>query len=472
MRRQILRVGRPTLLISCLVFLAFLFITRFSFQDFFISQQKKLDASNRLRQVYDRLSGKQTAQTTLVLFANNAEQRTGGGFIGTAGILKGSQGVLKLDSVRSVYYYDHRLEDKSPFIEPPDYLRGLTSTILTRDSLVDYRMADNCNLARDLFARETGVFADNVVIITPNIAKSFLDIIGPIELPEYNIIARSDTLMNDIQIEVESGDDKQAGKDPKTILSVLTGKIIERIPTLTIEQIGQLLDEMPKQFVARQIYVSSSDHFVDRTLAVLQDSIAVPGSPATILVTAANHAANKSSQAIVQSLKADLFIAEDGTAKVSMAIKRQHTSDYYRPYIDPRDNTRRWLIGDDLSWVQVVLPRGSEIAEDQGWRMMSDKSSVAVTAGRSLKLTPKSEQTILLSYTPKERYVLSDKLVIKQAFLAQFGWYGQNIDFRVHVPSGYRLISGDGQESDDRQGAFYKGFQVTDKAVDFVFKRT
>lgn len=217
-------IHKKTLVISAVLFGLFLLLTQPLYRVLVPSERLKL-ADRPAYQIYTALAQAERPTRTLLVFANHAEQRIGGGFVGSVGILEGGNGALRLESVRSIYFYDHRLEEKGLFVEPPEYLKNLTGSLAARDSLVSTTSDENARLFRDLFARETGEYIDNVVIITPKVLSLLLYYTGPIELPEYSLTVTRDNILSTLQQEVEAGQDKIAGKDPKTILKVLADKI-------------------------------------------------------------------------------------------------------------------------------------------------------------------------------------------------------------------------------------------------------
>ncbi len=461
---QVRIIHRKTIVVSLAIFGLFLVITQPLYK--LLVPTEQLQLQNRpAYQLYSALTQADHPTRTLLVFANHAEQRIGGGFVGSVGVLEGVNGSLKLESVRSVYYYDHRTEEKGPFVEPPEYLKNLTGSLAARDSLIATDSDSNARLFRDLFARETGEHIDNVVIITPKVLSLILYYTGPIELPEYSLTVTRENILSTLQQEVEAGQDKVAGKDPKTILKVLADKMFEKLPQLNTVQLAQLGDDVTGLMQTQQLYAYLDDGRVMRELASYQAPVAKPGDSNALQVAAANHAANKSSQAIAQTVKYTLKIAGDGQARLLVEIVRKHQSDYAGFYIDPKSGGQNFIVGDDLSWLQITVPAGTEDVLPTGLMQQKDPT----VFGADILTKPLTTSSVSEEFILPVRYAMLDEVAIDQALLAQFGWFGQQVDFQVELPEGYTFARG----SDGVQGAGRTAgrqfFQIDDEKMQFVF---
>ncbi len=80
---------------------------------------------------------------------------------------------------------------------------------------------------------EEGVKFEGVIGVNVDVLGTIVDLIGPIELPEYDLVIDEDNFLGELQREVETGKDKQEGKNPKKVLAVLAPKIMERLEDLS-----------------------------------------------------------------------------------------------------------------------------------------------------------------------------------------------------------------------------------------------
>lgn len=444
-----------------------LLLAVFGLNSFTTRVVRRVEPSLRLKAVYDLLSGKGGPTKTLVLFANNYELRAGGGFVGTVGLLEGDNGRVRLDQVRSVYYYDHRIEDKKTFATVPEYLGNLTSVLAVRDSLNSASEQQSAVLARDLFARETGIHADQILILTPSVLESLLGITGPIELSDYHLTVQSDNLLESLQKEVEAGKDKQSGKDPKTILSVLFNKIMDRLPETSVSHMAEMVSLIESSSAQRQLALMSGEQLNVNQLGFYRSRISDNALRFGLLTS--NHGANKSSRAVARKVTVDLNLDEQGIMTGSIMLNLQHTSDYFAPYVDPRSGQSTWLIGENLSWYGLQLPIGTRVLDPSGWSLTQDDTQVVL--GRSISLRPLEKAQVATQVQLPTRYVMGQRLIIDIGFIKQFGATGQPLALSVKVPDGYHQV-----EAKDRSNAMSSTVstivtQDTDISMTYIFER-
>jgi hypothetical protein len=80
----------------------------------------KVQKVDNYKELGKNLLGFGGKKNILLLFMNNAEQRYGGGFIGSVGVVAVENGRIKAEPVKSVYYFDRYLEAKDPYVNPTD----------------------------------------------------------------------------------------------------------------------------------------------------------------------------------------------------------------------------------------------------------------------------------------------------------------------------------------------------------------
>lgn len=454
-----------SLIISLIVFGGYLLVTRLSVVG--PTSTSGLESSLQLKQLFEEVGGRQRDAKTLVLLANNYELRAGGGFIGTVGLLKGSNGKVQLDSVRSVYFYDHRIEEKQTFVPVPGYLSELTAHLAVRDTLNSDDESANARLARDLFARETGIYAEQVLVLTPSVLESVLGVTGPIDLPEYGLTVRQDNLLDTLQKEVEAGKDKQAGKDPKTVLSVLFDKLMSRLPELSVQQVQAMTSVFELSATNRQLTFLAGQQLDRNMLARFRPSMRSNATRFTLLT--ANRGANKSSRSIRRQLNLDLTLNESGYMQAAIQIDLRHETDYFGAYTDPRSGESKWLIGDDNSWYSLNLPPRTRVLSAPGWLAESDDKLVKLT--RTMAIKPLQKAQVDAEVELPTQYVLGRRLVVDLEIIKQFGLVDQDIRLTLRVPDGYRLVQTNETPTSGTDIVTYAGRQATDLGLSYVFEK-
>jgi hypothetical protein len=394
------------------------------------------------------LSGSNGTNRTLILFSNNAEMRYGGGFIGSVGYIEARQGKkLVIDPIRSVYYYDHRVEGKDELLESatPELL-PLMPYITLRDSGVDLDWQRNAARAARLFELESGKKVDTVAMMTPNVIKGLLSVTGPVYLKDYGFAVTSDNFLEKVQLEVEAGDDKQAGKDPKTILGVLANTLLKQLfEQGSVQDVTKYTDLLSKMAAQKQLALYSRDAKVQESLALAGiDGGLAPVEGDYLMVAEANIGANKSSPYMKQNINRKLVVDAAGRATVELVIERKHTGQYLHQYVDPHDGRTKWLVGVNASYIKLALPVGSKILSrdfdlSRGVYTESGRDVVTFFSG----LEPGSATTYKLTYELPFRYSMSSEVVIRSFLEKPIGGFAQTVSHVVELPADYRLAEGD-----------------------------
>lgn len=140
--------------------------------------------AERVVQLVPELVGSSKKQTYLVLLQNNMELRPTGGFIGSFALLTFDKGQLLDFEVRDVYSADGQLKGH---VEPPPELKehlGEANWYL-RDSNWDPDFPTSAARAAWFLEKETGRPVDGVIGINLFFAQKLLELVGEVDLPDY-----------------------------------------------------------------------------------------------------------------------------------------------------------------------------------------------------------------------------------------------------------------------------------------------
>ncbi len=395
-------------------------------------------------QLIEAILGKSNSpKRTLVLLANNNEIRVGGGFVGTVGLLRGNGKSITVQEIRSVYYYDHRIEEKGGFLDAPEYMNRFTSDIRLANSQRHPLTKKNLAEAHDIYARETGVNTDNVVEITPDILEQILRITGPIWLEEYKKEIRADNLLETIQLEVEAGKDRTiSGKDPKNILGALSDALLARVFTLELEKTHELAevlkDAASGKGLRALLEIGQTDRDSPRVITN-SDEMAV-GTVNSILIAVANLDAGKGSGLVRQENTLRYRLNTDGSNTLKVSILRRNTADKKLSYIDPRTGGGNDIIGTDVSSVQMFLPRGSVLNPDlAGVSNALDREALWAVYRKEMTLPISSEGFIEASFDIANADSVSRSMKGVKYIVFQFGAVSQRTRVEIQPPAGYRV---------------------------------
>lgn len=155
------------------------------------------------RSAIEDVLGAHGPRTYLLLFQNNHEMRATGGFIGSYGIVKITDGYIDKIMVDDIYNPDGQLIDK---IVPPLPIQKISANWSMHDSnwFPDYPVS--ARAVMDLYERTGGPTVDGVIALTPTVIQDMLAVTGPVDLPAYNMRLTADNFIDVLQEEIEDRD--------------------------------------------------------------------------------------------------------------------------------------------------------------------------------------------------------------------------------------------------------------------------
>jgi len=295
-----------------------------------------------------------TEKSYLILFQNNAEIRPGGGFIGSFARVDFKDGEMqKLDFEKNIYTLDKAFIASGKAPEPPLEYQDFITNWAMRDSNVFADFEESAKKVSWFYKEESGKDVDGVLAIDTTLFRRLLDIVGPIEMSEYNMTVTADNFLRDVQYQVEIGyfenKDNWSENQPKKILSdmlpIFMGKIFSD-KNHQEKLLGELIKSIrEKHFIA---------YFENSKIQDLMSGINMAGkikntSGDYLLVSDANIGGLKSSLNIEQNYQHNVMIDPQGNAEEELSIIKKHKGSY------------EWPDGENKNYVKVYLPLSADI---------------------------------------------------------------------------------------------------------------
>jgi hypothetical protein len=448
---------------------------------YFQSLEVEANKFQPYQDLYRSLAGYDSPQKTLLVLANNAEIRTGGGFIGTLGLINSNQGKIKADPLVGVYSIDSPDFCRDKNYSQPDYLAvNLIDCSSLRDSSNYLDFPSNAKRVMYFYQLNTSIGVNNVVQITPEVLETLLDKLGPVYLKDYNLTVTKDNFRDSVQLEVEAGKDKLQKKDPKSgVLGNLSNVLVSRLLSKDIIEIKNILPNIQDLIDQKQIVIYSSDPQTE----VLIRKIGAAGELSKtdenyFMISEANFAANKSSPYIKNTVNMHQTILADGSSQVDLEIVTNHTSPNRISYIDPNTNKLMWLVGEDKSYITIALPDDTQLnSANVGSRPYFQK----IENGKLLLsyyryIQPLSQNKVTLSYKVPTKYLFGDRLVINSLVQKQLGGWPYTINYSLTLPSDeYELTASSVKDIKKQVGngntVFYTGNVDQDQVLSFIYEK-
>jgi hypothetical protein len=458
--------------LACLIFFSFALILKMPILiNGAVDKVQKVDNYKELGKNLLGFGGK---KNILLLFMNNAEQRYGGGFIGSVGVVAVENGKIKAEPVKSVYYFDRYLEAKDPYVNPTDFeLEEEADTIRNSGQNIDWQ--ENGKRAKLIYESKTGNKIDFVIGITPEVLKSLLEETGPITLIDYDKKITAENIIDVLQTEVEFGKDKIDGKDPKSILSVLATNLIEKLSTKSSLELSEISQKLKEEADKRQIVLYSADFDVAKIIKSLRyDGSIVTSSQDFLQISEKNLSIDKSNAYIDRSLDRRMKIDKNGVAVVELNIKRKQNREKSIPYIDPRDNNFTYLIKENISNIRVVIPKNSVILQKDGlseFKKITSNEFVDIYEFNS-QLIPLIESSYKLTYKLPFNFSAVGPINVDSFIQMQNGGWLYNFTNTLEVPSDWDLLASNKRELSIKSNeVMYSKIVDKDIFLSFIYEK-
>lgn len=435
---------------------------------------EKVQKVNNYKELGKNLLGFSGKKSILLLFMNNAEQRYGGGFIGSVGVVNVENGKIKAEPVKSVYYYDRYLEAKDPYINPADNeLGNEADTIRNSGQNVDWQ--ENGKRVKLIYESKTGNKIDFVIGITPEVLKSLLDETGPINLIDYDKKITAENIIDELQTEVEFGKDKVDGKDPKSILSVLATNLIEKLSAKSSLELSAISQKLKEEADKRQIILYAPSYSVAKIIKSLRyDGSIVKTNQDYLQIGENNLSIDKSNAYIDRSLDRRMKIDSSGVAVVELNIRRKQNREKSIPYVDPRDNNFTYLIKENISNIRIAIPRNSLILQSEGlpeFKKITSNEFLDIYEFNS-QLIPLVESSYKLTYKLPFIFSLSGPINLDSFIQMQNGGWPYNFTNILEVPNDWNLLASNKKEIYAKDNSVMYNKEVDkDTFLSFIYEK-
>jgi hypothetical protein len=305
--------------------------------------------------------GSDRPQKYLLLFQNSSEMRATGGFIGSYGILDMENGKIKNLFIDGIFNPDGQLTEK---VVPPIPIQKISAAWSMHDANWFVDFPTSAKKAALFYEKTGGPTVDGVIAVTPSIIEKMLEITGPIEMPEYNIVINKDNFLAETQSQVEELYDKEKN-NPKQILADLAPKIIDELldtENLSSEKKAQryldIINIIEESFKEKYIVFYHRNSDVNDVIIKRGWGGQILGSTGDYLSVAHSNINGYKTDAVIdEKIIHNSEISSDGSVIDTVRIIRKHTggeSDY------------DWYNRVNCDYMRVLVPLGSVLLEAKG----------------------------------------------------------------------------------------------------------
>lgn len=314
----------------------------------------------------------------LVLFQNNSELRSSGGFIGSYAVLEVKDFEVKNLSFNTNIYALDRQFARENYVEAPKpiekMLKGETWSLRDANYAASFPRASQDIL--NFYEKETGDQVDGIIGLNAKVIQDLLVMTGPINLEKYNLQISAENFYNETQYQVEKAyyesPENWVVNEPKTFLKDLYPEVLARAMKNKIGLWRLLKKELAQKEIIFYFQDLNKQAILERqnwagkilTEPELKDLFAQSLPADYLYINSNSYSGNKSSLSVKQEIDYQLSITDEYGPKMLQAdlkITRVH------------EGSDDWPDGTNTTWMRIFTPTSSQFL--QGTLNKKDVSS-------------------------------------------------------------------------------------------------
>jgi len=322
----------------------------------------------------------------LILFQNNAEIRSSGGFIGSYAVADIRNWEIKdLSFNTNIIKLDRQFTDKNYVPAPAPlakFLKGQSWAL--RDSNYDASFPEAAEDILNFYSRETGDSVDGIIALNAQVMIDLLKMTGPIYLDQYKLAVSADNFYDVTQYQVEKAyfenPQNWVINEPKTFLKDLYPAIVKKALANKIEFLTLLQKELKQKEIIfyfrdpAKEQIACQQNWAGKipTKQELKDWFETNQEVDYLYINSNSYSGDKSSLKIKENLDYRLQTRFDGKLQADLKITRSHLGSYV------------WPDGPNDNWLRVFVPEGSLLLAA---KLNGKDISQAVTVGTEAEKT-------------------------------------------------------------------------------------
>ena len=395
----------------------------------------------------------------LIVFQNDFELRSTGGFIGSYATVKINNGKIENIKVDDIYNPDGQLDE---YIEPPEPLKTLLGeehSWAMRDANWDADFPTSARQLEWFYTLETGEEIDGVIAINTNIVQELLEVLEPVTIDDGTVVTKANFFD---ESEAHHLTFEPGSTQKKDFLGNLTDKLLDKLGEKDNEallNVGFLVEEMLQE---RELFIYLNDPAASRIIAKRGWDGGVAQHEGEYLFIVENNLGGNKVNKYIERKIVQIVNLEEDIATHNLTIEYTNNSE-----------TPDWPGGTYVNYVQTIIPQDAEIETIEGLRdhQTEDRYSYKLVSG-----------WIDIGYQDMNSYTINyktgtviNKPVSKKGFeyliQKQAGIGASYIDLEVTYPNGWSVLQNDSnltqRELEDK--LTYFGLQDEDITVELEF---
>ena len=292
----------------------------------------------------------------LILFQNNTELRPGGGFVGSFAEAEIKNGLIKNYAFESnIYKRDKKFSAQTclPLPAPAQKLWP-EGCFAMKDSNWSPDFQESAEQVAWFYKQEGGNRIDGVIALDTSLFTDILRLIGPIEIPKYNLTITPDNFVNETQYYVEKAyfenPENKKINEPKTILKEMMPIVLERLKNP--KRARALLSILAENLKEKHLLFSFKDPNLMKIVQRYNWGGEIKKTNSDYLyINNANLAGMKSSLNVKEEVILKSKVLNQKDIENTLIFTRQHQGD------------GQWPDAKNQNYTRVIIPKGSVLID-------------------------------------------------------------------------------------------------------------
>lgn len=300
--------------------------------------------------------GGENTMRYLALFQNNTELRPTGGFVGSFAEISMNNGAIAAMRLPGGGTYDTQGQ-LDAFVAAPRPLQLINPRWEFQDGNWFPDFPTSAKKMQWFYEHAGGPTTDGVVAVNATFVERLLDVIGPIEMPEYGVTLNAENFLFTTEKAVEIDADPTKNT-PKAFLGDLAPRVIERIKEADAQTFMKILLLLEKGLAEKDIQLSFRDNDAQKLIVDLGFDGAIRQTDGDyLMVVNTNVGGGKTDAVIDQHVDVAIDIAETGTIEHALTFTKTH-----------RGMANAVFTGkNNVDYVRFYVPEGSVLLSADGF---------------------------------------------------------------------------------------------------------
>jgi hypothetical protein len=317
----------------------------------------------------------------LALFQNNTELRATGGFVGSFAEIDIQNGAIADLTLPGGGTYDIQGQLKE-FVEAPEPLALINPRWEFQDGNWFPDFPTSAKKMQWFYEHGGGPTTDGVIAVNATFLEKLLEVIGPVEIPEYDVTIDSENFLFTTEkiVEVDFG----TTATPKAFLGDLAPLILEKIQNADTKLLLQVIAVVEAGMQQRDIQLYFRDNNAQRVMHDLgYDGAIAQTAGDYLMVVNTNIGGGKTDVVIEQDVDVAVDIAASGSIVDTVTITKTH-----------KGMANALFTGkNNVDYIRVYVPEGSVLLSASGFEVPPD----ALFEESDVALIPDDDLSIVMS---------------------------------------------------------------------------